>query len=260
MKIALISDTHYGRGMTSKESLLQVFQDMAEEGPDLVIHAGDWSGTAAFPESVRQTMLALRKYLPNTPVLATTGNHDYWVMKTNRMTEKWQEHQQKKGRQVGRDLGVSWLDEYPGGFVFGDTRIVGTMTWYGATLPLTNDCHWIPGGREPLELHRRIRNEQYDIWSKICSGLREAEKSGRCDLLVVTHHPLVYPEAPVGGREHGGPEHWADELEEAHGRQPLAYLNGHFHQRWNGEKDGEGRKRYESGSDYGIPRYIMVNV
>lgn len=256
-KIALTSDTHYGRGMTNKDSLRNRFKQLAEEeSPDFLIHAGDWEGTEPFSVCVEQTMQALREFLPSTPVLAVTGNHDLWLMDRNHRTQERWEKEQAVGRDAGRAHGVQWLDEVPRGVTIQDFRIVGTMTWYEWMHPNTNDVHWMP--KMQGQVHAHIRAKERAIWNDICDGLVENPPEDLSRLIIVTHHPIVYPHMPNTG--HGGPAEWAADLEMAAGGIPGAYLNGHYHERWEGNKDTAGRKRWEAGSDYGNPSYVILEV
>lgn len=259
LKIALTSDTHYGH--CTKQQLVNMFGMMARQAPDLIIHAGDWTGTHGFPESVEQTMDALRQAIQDTPVLAVRGNHDLWMLRRSKRTAREWRREEEAGRTAGNLAGVIWLDEYSGGYIHEgtNTHVVGTMTWYAAVDPVTNDAAWMPAtrDREPSSRHATIRNAERGIWERICTGLGE-DKPER--LLVVTHHPLVYPAARLGEQAHGGPPSWADELEKALGHQPLAYINGHYHQLWEGQRDTAGRVRFECGSDYGSPCFITFTL
>lgn len=254
IRIALTSDTHYGH--CRKQDLSEMFCRMAAETPDVIVHAGDWAGTHPFSISVYHTMDALRKYLPTATVLAVRGNHDLWIHDRNDLTRtRWRE-EEIRGRLAGKMLDVIWLDEYTGGYLHEDsgTQIVGTMGWYAVADPGTNDARWFPRG---TNLHREILSSEQDRWDAICAATRRTTHPDR--VIVVTHFPIVYPGDELI-RKHGGSDVWVEHLESCLGGPALAYLNGHYHQSWKGEMDRERRPRYESGSDYGRPNFIMVEV
>lgn len=74
MKIALISDTHWG--ITKPNSIKKMLVRLSKEPFDVLIHAGDYSGTREGFKPTRATVKLIREFFPEVPYLTVLGNHE----------------------------------------------------------------------------------------------------------------------------------------------------------------------------------------
>lgn len=254
MRIAVTSDTHYGH--TKKAALVKMFKHMATEQPDVVVHAGDWAGMHAFPHSVQHTMDALRRAMPMVPVIGVTGNHDYWVHNENRRTEMALHQQLQAGFEIGQNAGLQWL-YFGGGTVIDGVAFVGCMGWYANPMPGTNDTNYMPGINHGGPVHGRMRFlEQQNFDTALMIAEQQILASNQ--VVCVTHFPIVFPGGLThGDQQYGGDPAWGDAMR-AFGVQH--FINGHAHQRHEGAPMSDGARKWEAGSDYGKPRYVIIDL
>lgn len=244
MKIVLTSDTHLG--ITGKGQIKNLFKDIAKESPDLIIHAGDYSGNMKGAGAVGLTCAALRKFNPDVPVVSVIGNHDFWsgwkcgggdyVVNYDKILKAFKDHN------------VHFLDE-SGSFVLEDIEIIGASGWYTNPQPPTNDANFLPVGLEGDTNRSLLRRSTQII-------LKQIEAADPTKLIIVTTH---FGLIKSGDDWKGGFEafSWNDQamvryIQEKFPR--VIFINGHAHQLH------EGPLKYECGSDYKKPNYITIDT
>lgn len=266
MKIAQISDTHIG--ITTEGQLKVCFEKAAEENPDVVVHCGDYGGTTEGGKCVRRTVKLLRKYFPDTPIVSTIGNHDYWCSGKLKLIVGWDGNAKyvrgapgpedfKKNLEVIRDAfreaNVHFLDK-EGVYVhplFKHVVFIGASGWYSNPNPPTNDRRWLPIGLEG-DTNRLILKTTEDDLFRAEETLKDFESWQT--LIFVSHFPVINT-----GRDYKGA------FEDFSWRESIAdffvakyncqhFLCGHAHQLH------KGPLRYECGPDYYRPTYQIIEV
>jgi len=263
ISIALGSDWHIGA--STDKQIKRVLADMKLENPDIIALLGDFNGGKYGAKAVRSIVRMAREAFPDTPIVATLGNHDVWVagkpidkemlvgygsFRFGRPRPEVWRRNYEDARKHMKDAGVHFLDEdgpwrsekFPGLVIFGHTL------WYDNKNPQTNDKLYMPAGLEG-------DTDAYMYSRGIKAVEAQLDQLTTEDTIRVfcSHFPIVYP----GGRQgndfaYGGPE-WVGNMlaKEFNVRY---FLNGHCHQLWTGPV------RFESGSDYGRPKAIIVPV
>src|ERR1051326_7305272 len=251
LKVALTSDTHVG--LTKMKALENCFTEMAAHKPDVVVHAGDFCGGHMGDRSVRSTFRLLRRIFPDIPILAVLGNHDYWCGKPRVESRDgdWTVFTQyrpslstyqlnlNKIRTAFVESNIFFLDEY-GPFRIEGVTFVGHTGWYKLFVA-TNDLLHLPSGLGGDTFRHFQRAADTEVMVNL--GLLTEEDTNR---VFVSHFPVIDP------RDFG----WSEKLGEllVENYQIKKFLNGHMHERH------EGPLKYEAGSDYGSPRYLIIEV
>jgi predicted MPP superfamily phosphohydrolase len=250
VNLGLISDTHLG--LTKEKILRRCLEEMSEQKPDIVVHAGDYCGGHTGHKSVRTTCRLMRKIFPDTPIVSVIGNHCLWTKGRNRQRDEgWVDvvklqptlsaytQNLQKIREAFKEYDVHFLDEQ-GPFRHDGVTLVGHTGWYSRHVG-TNDLTHLPGGLGG-DTFRHLLKEADRIVMENLSQLTD-EDTYR---IFVSHFPVIDP------KDYG----WSEKLGEilVSDYKIRKFLNGHFHERH------EGPLRYESGSDYGKPRYLMVKA
>lgn len=267
VRIGLGSDWHIG--VTKERAVRDCLADLKLKSPDVLALLGDFSGGHWGFRGVRQCINLARAEFPDTPIVATLGNHDYWVrgdkrrggydgpgggdpnewkFRNPRLSE-WNENYDKIVEFL-KEKGVHFLDEdglwrdarWPGVVLFGHTG------WYRTKDRTTNDHRMMPIGVEG-DTEAYMYNRAYKA---VCNQVDALQPTDTVRIFC-SHMPVVYP-LGLRGNDHrlGGSEGIGNMLGEQY--DVRYFLNGHCHQHW------EHHPRYESGSDYRKPKAIIVEV
>ncbi len=232
MKIVFTSDTHAGfSAVTERKHVQKFLPSVAEEKPDLVIHAGGW-GTNQ-PKHVERTFRQFRDALGDILVVGVLGNHDFW------------DH--KKEFKTFADLHYKiqeWAKAYKITLLDGDSvcvngiGIFGFTGWYGSTPFGTNDkldiTSWV-------DADAHLREKARENYQKALSST---------DQICITH----FPPYSINPR-------WAGFCANQMYFDPLCshfkyLLCGHNHQ--NESFYHLGCRVMTCGSDYDQPKYKII--
>lgn len=241
MKIALTSDLHIF--LTKEKSVVEMFKNLALEKPDVIVIAGDHSGSAYGYKGSRAVFKIARESFDG-PILACLGNHDYWVQGRKRKDndlnfvgistprfhhpslESWtrnyativaaaKEHRIHLFEEDG-------IYRFPGmwGFTF-----AGHGLWY-AMPPNSHDSLYMPIGLEG-DTHRSMYKRTTEVATKQLEQLNDKEDGIR---IYVSHFPIV--ELNDSDLPWSGDPFFGEMLRTQY--QFTTFLNGHSH----GDKNG----------------------
>jgi len=239
MKFCLISDTH--RGFSSKQATLlkEMLEQVAEEKPDIILHAGDVGSHKIhqrfdFWKSLRRT-----PGLESIPVVFVFGNHDYWDKGT-----RWAETFHKDMERfnvIGLQGSMYSVPET-------SISIFGFTGWYKQDNDFTND-------------DKHILNFSYEFFRTranrhIEQTLELVEKSRAKTKILLTHFDFI--EDPKRDND----------LQEQPGLLSVFsdvdyIISGHSHRQVNGMVVREEPKRtvyFNPGGGYEDPKYLMVEI
>jgi len=248
VKIALGSDWHLG--MTSLRSIEKCLRLMVAEEPDVIAMLGDMNGGYRGYRATRTIFKTIRQFFPNTPIVGCLGNHELWHMTDKRHRPSLADYMDnmRKLEEAFRMSDVWYLEEdgpfrmpqHPGYVLFGHGG------WYVNPKPNTNDLNFMPIAIEG-DTHRHLYKASTD---KI---IQYADTLGPNDLVRVfcSHFPMYRLEGERES-EFSGDSKLGQFLEQEY--KVDHFLEGHSHQRH------EGPKKWNCGSDYYKPRYVMVNT
>lgn len=267
MKILLTSDTHLG--ITKSKAIEKMLKEAVLEKPDIIIHAGDYSGGTEGNKKVTSTVKLIRKYFPTTTFLSVNGNHDYWVrgkkikgsdsMFYGPSYQKPSLHQYitnlEKIKATFKEHNVHFLDydgPYRCDWLYPEVIIMGVSGWYKNPNPPTNDQNFLPIGLNG-DTNRYLLKEATRLLDEQAEAVRNWYTK-ETQVIFVSHFPVV----PAGNDYKGGFEDFSWDsniyiwLEEEFGCK--MFLNGHAHM------FHKGPKRWEAGSDYYLPKYQIIEV
>ncbi len=271
MKVCQISDTHIG--ITTEGQLKVMLKKAAAENPDILVHCGDYGGTFEGGKCVKRTLKLMRKYFPNTPILSTIGNHDYWCVSSKRKkVVAWDgTHKYVKNGAPGpedfianleyiraafKEFDVHFLDK-DGLYVHGDFSsvvFIGASGWYNNPNPPTNDRRWLPIGLDGDTNRSILKATEDDLFRHEAALQLRGKFTADQTLIFVSHFPVVN-----AGRDYKGAFEdfsWRHSLceyfNETYGCKH--FLCGHAHQLH------KGPLRWECGPDYYNPTYQIIEV
>jgi predicted MPP superfamily phosphohydrolase len=256
MKIALTSDLHVF--LTSEKQIKMMFAAMAAERPDVIVIAGDHSGTHEGNRGVKAVFKMARTAFPTTPIVACLGNHDYWIRGNKKRTDDFGRHYYHPSIDQFNDnyqkivnhaetYNIHLLEE-KGVFRFTDVWgivIAGHGLWYKYP-PNSNDDYFLPLGIEG-DTHRHMYKKTTDALLKQLDQLDDANDGIR---IFVSHFP-IFNIADHDAVWCGDP-FLGQMLHDDY--QFTTFLNGHSHD------NRSGPIRWECGSDYYNPKYKIVSV
>ncbi len=241
-----------------------MFQELVLENPDILVIAGDHSGSAYGFKGTRAIFQIAREYYKG-PILACMGNHDYWVRGKKKTKNEspsldkpysWQylhpslevfNRNYSDIVKCAKECDIHLFEEdgvyrYPDmwGFTF-----AGHGLWYKMP-PNSNDHLYMPIGIEG-DTHRHMYKKTTDALLKQLDQLDDKEDGIR---IFVSHFPVV--EIEDRDLPWGGDPFLGQMLRDEKGF--TTFLNGHTHGNRNGPL------RWECGSDTYNPKYKIVSV
>lgn len=251
LRIAQISDTHLGE-LTKMKSLRKMFEKLARERFDMLLHNGDYCGGFVGHRSVRSTVRVIREILGNVTYVSNIGNHELWHKGARRYLRPSLEDFETNYQKIidhFRQYNVHFLEEdgpyrnkkYPG------LAIVGHTGWYSAGVDeiykKANDFNSLPLGIEGethLYLQKKTLNGLMDNLGKLTSEDKH--------IVFSSHFPVTHKDFNLF--------YWHNHLAELMKTDYNCryFFNGHAHERH------EGPERFECGSHYGKPRYQIVEL
>ena len=257
MKIGFTSDLHIF--LTSEKAIKKMFQQMAIDKPDVVIIAGDHSGTHEGSRGAKAIFKIARNAFPITPIIACLGNHDYWIRGVKKKIDgdiysKQYYHPSIDEFNANYQNIVDYAEQYDvhlleekGVYRFADIWgfvIAGHGLWYKYP-PNSNDQLYLPMGIDG-DTHRYMYKRTTDALLKQLEQLDDANDGIR---IFVSHFPIFQV------KEHDAP--WSGDsflgqmLHDDY--QFTTFLNGHSHGNY------DGPIRWEPGSDYYNPKYKIIS-
>lgn len=241
MKIALTSDTHWAAyGQTTVKRTRKMWQRLAEEDFDILIHAGDWC-TKDARKQMRRAVIQCRRYI-DKPILTILGNHDFWDNPRIDPRQMLLKHSATFEKH-----NVHYLLDNP--FYYKDFVFVGFDGWYNNINPPTNDSYWMPMYVEGVPIHKWMNKKIDDDFGRVISYM-ESNKRVVC----VTHFsPFVRPD-DYKGKDFSANENYLPFITD----KSEYLLLGHSHAALRVIK--EGCIIIECGSDYNEPTYLIEEI
>lgn len=248
MKIAITTDTHYGRDKNThrvhEKFLTRLNEAMKAEDVKVLIHCGDWSCNKQ--DQLERTLKMFRKHI-DIPIVAVIGNHDLWQY--NRRGDA-----KKKTLQEQRLLHAEWfklnnihyLENGP--FVIEDVVIAGFDGWYSKANPDTNDADNMKSYTEAVPTMVYLSNYAH----KRLDALLQLDLTQYRKRILVTHFP-PFTDNPV----------YVDFNANHNYFQPMkekfdVICVGHSHQTVNRVEDG--KLILNAGAGYNEPRFLIVDI
>lgn len=232
---------------------------MAEHKPDLVINAGDNNGGWYGAKATRTVIKRHREAMPYVDSLAVNGNHEMWVRgRKARMNgdvlaptyqrpnpESWRLNYEEIQR-IYDENNVHFLDTC-GPFRKDGVTFVGHSLWYENPFPPTNDAKFMPQALEG-DTHAFLRRKAYKEVFDNLDKLTDDDKIR----IFISHFPVINVPGDHKFSEFSASEVFGESLQSQWGF--TKFLCGHAHQRH------EGPLRYEAGSQYGVPKYLIIDI
>lgn len=247
MKIALISDTHLG--ITDSGEIRKMLNKLKSKEFDVLVHAGDYSGSHNGYETLTETLKHIREFIPDKPFISTIGNHDFWCKPDDETPASLSSyHENYKAIQDAFKLyNVSFIDE--GIVKINDFVFMGVSGWYQNLSPPTNDKNFLPIGINGdtnsflLKRSETLLNEQMLY-------IKEPHET----VVFISHFPVINR-----GRDYKGnfqEFNWSETIYNLIKEQYDCkyFLEGHSHKRH------EGPEKYNCGPDYYRPNFLIINV
>jgi predicted MPP superfamily phosphohydrolase len=179
MRIGILNDTHLG--ITSKKVVQQCIHALAVIKPDIIIHAGDFSGGMMGYGALGVTCRMLRREFPEIPILAVLGNHDLWAGK-NPTVSSFTRNKNLCVKAFS-DNNIHFLDE-KGVYRIGGVTFMGHTGWYN-TVPDSNDWLYIPRYMEG-DTHSLLQKQAHSaLEAQLASLIKEDE-----NIVFVSHFPV----------------------------------------------------------------------
>lgn len=205
MKIAKVSDTHYGFDHKTHEIHVKVLREIAKMYKDgeieALLHAGDW--VISEQHQVMRTWKLFRKELGDLPIWTVMGNHDHWDYSSWGLPlakRRWRtKHINGKSYGAMENDWETWAGEFdisllePHGPIVKPEKnlaIYGFNGWYEEVPPNTNDSNFMPKYHESAPIHSYLR---YKAGKKVDECMEHAEEIKKkypgIKTLLLTHHP-----------------------------------------------------------------------
>jgi len=256
LRVALFSDWHIG--LTKEKSIKIKLAEMEAANPDLLINCGDNCGGSDGSRSTYTITKFVREVFPDLPFLSCLGNHDYWKSAGKVFTGEKHFVRHKKPSallfnenyreilKTFKTFNVHFLNEdglfrlqtHPG-IVF-----MGHTLWYREDLPKSNNFNFMPKDIEGGTSQYLLQKGYAEVYKQLAQLTENDTTRVFC-----SHFPII-EHVTEEDRLYGGDLEFGKDLQ---GKYKINYfLNGHAHQRM------EGPLRYEAGSDYGKPNFIIL--
>lgn len=180
MRLVLTSDTHFGHDGKTQSKHSKFLKSLAEEKPDVLVHAGDW--TSSKQGQFFRTLEMFRESL-DCPIVAVRGNHDFWQNQDRfhllQETESVFEH---------HDI---WFKRFNihhvsyGPLILDGWTIAGFDGWYGNNSPPTNDSKFMPPYTQSMTTMEWFSRKAFRDLSDLLDSLDTVKSKKIC----VTHFP-----------------------------------------------------------------------
>jgi len=263
MRIALTSDLHLG--ITKDKSIVKMLQKLKHEKPHVLVIAGDFNGGKIAHRAIKTIAKILRKELPEIPMVAVLGNHDYWTVGKKLPDDGFYKSYLNPSVRtfdnnynticsIMKEHNIKLLEEdklYVHSN-FQNVKFIGHGGWYKNPNPPTNDKNFLPigiQGNTNNYLYNRAMKSLQDSIDELDKIYTEGDK-----VIFVSHFPVVN----TGNDYKGAFEDfsWNSSIQNILNSKYncIDFLCGHAHQKHIGPL------RYESGSDYYSPDYIIIEV
>lgn len=259
LRVGITSDTHIG--ITKPKAIQKMLRAASNQTVDVWVHAGDFCGGVDGARSVNTTLNMMRiAFGSKVPIIGVLGNHDFWQRGAKfhgygdfaqyaKPSEDAFRKNLVKAAQAFKDTGAHFLD-LDGPFIHEGVAFVGNTMWYTDPDPGTNDTKYLPWSIEGMDPHSYMLKRAFDL---ISNDFRVLKKliDDTTPVVFVSHFPVVALRTP-SDEKYGGPLSVGEAAIRLFGCP--YFINGHAHQRH------EGSLRYEAGSDYREPRYLIMEV
>ena len=258
VKIALGSDWHWG--ISKPQSIKSTATKLALESSDVILMAVDACGGKIGWKGIRQEVELLRELAPEVIIVYCLGNHDYWCRRDNYtpVTMKDFDDNIKHIRDIFAKHNIYSVD-YDGILLLKDVIITGASGWYSHPCPATNDHKFLPKEMSNVKMLEMAEKNLEANLKKLDSMLALLEPMGSVPFTKVvfaSHFPVI----DIGTAD------WKGSFEEFSWSTSIGqmmtckyncqhFLCGHSHTRIEGIKG-----RYECGSDYYAPNWMIVEV
>lgn len=249
MKILLTSDTHIG--LTQPNSIRKMLKKSLKEEVDLIVHAGDYCGGYLGSKSVKSTVKVIRECYPDKPFLSVIGNHEHYHKHYKRNKYSFEENYESI-KTTFLHHNVHFLDEN-GIYRYNNVVFAGHTGWYTNPNPPTNDkTHigdYIAGQNCHQYLLKKAFDSLYDQIDELDKTLKDNET-----IVFVSHFPVVKDGPDYKGNFEDFS--WSENISQIFikGYNCKYFIEGHSHSRH------EGPLKYNCGSDYGNPKYQIVEI
>lgn len=262
MRIGQISDLHIG--ITTEGQIKQQLRAMAKDNPDVIVNCGDNTGTTSGYKCTKQIVRLIRQFFPETPILWTNGNHDYWC--TSKVKENGRYYKTRPSpidfyknlnmiEECLKEANIHFLDKdgiysHPD---FSDVLFIGSSGWYAHPNPPTNDINYLPYSLDG-DTHRSLIKQTEDNLFNTEAKLQTIYQKDYHTVIFVSHFPVIKAGIDYKGRfeDFSWRTHIGDFFQENYNCKH--FLCGHAHQLH------EGPLRYECGPDYYKPAYQIIEV
>ena len=259
VRIGLASDWHIG--ITYAVAIKEAAKKMVATAPDLIVMAGDACGGTVGWQGVRWEVEMLRKTAgDDVRIVYCLGNHDWWCRpKTNQpATLRNYVTNIEKIRGDFKKYNIHSID-FDGPCFFKDIAIVGASGWYTTPNPGTNDKNFLPKDLQSLQMLKdtEVRlTANLQILDEVLVGQKIAGVSTIKKVVFASHFPVI----DIGAGDWKGnfaDFSWSTSIGDLMRKRYDCqhFLCGHSHSRIEGV-DG----RYECGSDYYRPNYLIIEV
>lgn len=200
LRLAITADLHWGHRKGREPTELLV-RHLLESPPEVLILAGD-VGTAEFFEQCLELFAEL-----DCRKVVLPGNHDLWVPLEEERFDSLELYE-KILPEISRRQGFHYLDQEPLTFPEANLALVGGINWYDYSWSLEQIRQHFPQEEDRLKSKRFSRGKHNDanfvrwhlddqsftaqVRDRLHRHLEAVAGSGR-RVLVVTHHPPIYP-------------------------------------------------------------------
>ena len=246
MKIALVSDLHYGFSANTSNTINKFFRKLAKEKPDIVVVAGDTASVCQ--HQYKRCFETLRENL-DSHILTVRGNHDLWDGKHKKDPRSGQRTLQEiydYQEMVHKVNHIHHLDEP---FVYDNVTFFGFDGWYSVANPGTNDWRWIPKQHQDCPVPTYLCSKGFKDFDRV---LEQYDFYKNDINILVSHFPSVHGPGQI--KELNASPGFVEEIQ----KRFDVCMNGHTHRFLDLQV---GKTRYlNCGSDYNKPKRIILDI